>query len=70
MPNLHIGECVTFRDRVYLVRGVTPMSTAPRRVQLENVDTREQFEAVAEHVVRAKPMERDERPKTRLRSVS
>jgi hypothetical protein len=63
---------VTFRDRVYLMRGVTPMSTAPRRVLLESVATREQPETAAEQVVRAeRPTDgsTDERPKRWLRAV-
>jgi hypothetical protein len=72
MPNLHIGECVTFHDRAYLVRGVTPMSTAPRRVLLESVATREQLETATEQVVRVeRPTDgsRSERPKRWLRPV-
>ncbi len=69
MSNLHIGECVTFRDRVYLVRGVTPKSSAPRRAGLESVAAREQLKAAPERVVQTQPIERAERPKTRLRSV-
>lgn len=37
MRNLHIGECVTFRDRVYLVCGFSPMSITARRVRLEKL---------------------------------
>lgn len=45
MPDLHIGDCVTFRDRAYLVRGMSPKGVETRRVQLENVDTGEHVEA-------------------------
>jgi len=44
MANLHIGDYVTFRDRVYRVRGMSPMGVEPHRVQLEDVDTGEHTE--------------------------
>ena len=45
MTNLHIGDCVMFRDRAYLVRGMSPMGVETRRIQLEDVDTGERVEA-------------------------
>ena len=45
MANLHIGDSVTFRDRVYLVRGMSPMGVEAHRVQLEDADTGEHVEA-------------------------
>jgi hypothetical protein len=45
MAELHIGERVTFRDRAYIVRGVSPMSAIPCRVHLEDAETGEEIEA-------------------------
>jgi hypothetical protein len=47
VAELHIGECVTFRDRAYIVRGVSPMSAIPCRVYLEDGETGEEIEADA-----------------------
>jgi hypothetical protein len=50
MANLHIGDYVTFRDRVYRVRGMSPMGVRPHRVQLEDVDTGERIEECSDDV--------------------
>jgi hypothetical protein len=43
------------RDRAYIVRGVSPMSTTPCRVHLEDAETGEEVEADADDL-------QDERP--------
>lgn len=50
MTNLHIGECVTFRDRAYVVRGMSPMGAVLRRVQLEDVASGEHVEASVDDI--------------------
>jgi hypothetical protein len=50
MANLHIGDSVTFCDRAYFVRGMSPMGAEPRRVQLEDVETGDHIEARVEEV--------------------
>ena len=52
MANLHIGDCVAFRDRAFFVLGLSPMSVLPRLVQLEGVYTGEQVEASVDDVRR------------------
>ena len=44
MANLHIGDSVTFRDRAYFIRGMSPMGVTPRRIHLEDADTGERIE--------------------------
>ena len=55
MAELHIGERVTFRDRAYIVRGISPMGVTPCRVHLEDPETGEEVEADADDL-------EDERP--------
>lgn len=55
MADLHIGDRVMLRDRAYIVRGVSPMSTTPCRVHLEDAETGEEVEADADDL-------QDERP--------
>ncbi len=55
MANLHIGDSVTFRDRVYFVRGMSPMGVETRRVQLEEVGTGALLEAGVDEVQRVEP---------------
>ena len=50
LHNLHIGDCVTFRDRAYFVRGMSPMGAVLRRVQLEDEDTGEHIEPSVDDV--------------------
>jgi hypothetical protein len=45
MSDIHVGDDVTFRGRVYTVRGLSPMSASPRRALLEDVETGESVEA-------------------------
>jgi len=52
MANLHIGDCVTLRDRAFFVLGFSPMSVLPRRLQLEEVYPGEQVEASVDDVRR------------------
>ena len=58
MAELHIGERVTFRDRAYIVRGISPMGVTPCRVHLEDAETGEEVEADADDL-------EDERPEGR-----
>src|SRR5207248_7556079 len=50
--NVHIGDCVTFRDRAYVVRGMSPMGAVRRRLQLEEMDTGEHIEVSGDSVHR------------------
>jgi len=49
---LRIGDRVHFRGRVLVVRGISPMSAAHRRVHLEDTDSGEQIEASLDDVQR------------------
>lgn len=62
MDDLHIGERVLLGDRVYVVRGLSPMSAEPYRVHLEDVETGEEIEADADDL-------QDEHSDSGLRSV-
>lgn len=44
MTELHIGEHVSLRGRVLVVRGFTPQSVSPPRIHLEDVETGESLE--------------------------
>jgi len=44
MVQLRIGERVVIRAQTLMVRGLSPMGTHPRRIQLENLATGEQVE--------------------------
>jgi hypothetical protein len=57
LAELHIGERVTFRDRAYIVCGISPMSAKPCRVHLEDAETGEEIEADADDL-------EDERPQS------
>ncbi len=50
MADLHVGDSVTFQGRAFRVRGISPMSASPRRVLLEDPDTGDQIEALADDV--------------------
>lgn len=50
MAALRIGDRVTLHGRVYVVRGVSPMSAAPRRVWLEEIDTHEHIETTLDEI--------------------
>src|SRR5436305_14647284 len=43
--DIHVGDDVIFRGRVYSVRGLSPMSASPRRALLEDLETGENVEA-------------------------
>lgn len=45
MTTLHIGDCVTFRDRAYVVRGMSPICALLRNVQLEDAISGERVNA-------------------------
>jgi len=45
MSDIHVGDDVIFRGRVYSVRGLSPMSASPRRALLEDLETGENVEA-------------------------
>jgi len=55
MRDFHIGDRVTFLDRTYYVRGITPISIAPRRVKLESVKTGNEIEIAVDQLARALP---------------
>jgi len=68
MDDLHIGERVAFRDRVYFVRGVSPMSVVPCWVHLEDAETGEEVEADADDLEVDARL--DGRSENGLRSIS
>ena len=45
MIELRIGDRVTFRERAYVVRGMSPMGVLLRSVQLEDVVSGERVDA-------------------------
>jgi len=53
MTDLRVGDKVLYRDRAYIVRGVSPMGATPKRVLLEDDETHEQVEATAEELLPA-----------------
>jgi hypothetical protein len=55
IEKLHIGQCVMFRDRVYVVRGMSPMGVVPCRVQLEDEAMGELLEADADKLHSSEP---------------
>jgi hypothetical protein len=66
MMNLDIGDRVSLRGRPYVVRGISPMSVAARRVHLEAADTGERVEASIDDVQRVGHGSRMVPPLTRL----
>jgi hypothetical protein len=52
VESFQIGDRVRFRGRVFVVRGISPMSAAHRRVHLEDTDSGEQVEASLDDVQR------------------
>jgi len=48
--DLRIGDRVTLHGRMYVVRGVSPMSAVPRRVWLEDVDSHEHIETTVDRI--------------------
>jgi hypothetical protein len=53
MVDIHVGTRVTHDGRLFVVRGVSPMSTSPRRVLLEDVETHARVEATADELTPA-----------------
>jgi hypothetical protein len=58
MDDLHVGERATFQDRVYIVRGISPLSAVPCRVHLEDVETGEEVQADADQLQAEMPVKR------------
>jgi len=50
MADIHVGDDVIYRGRVFRVRGISPMSASPRRFLLEDPETRESVEALQDDV--------------------
>jgi hypothetical protein len=50
MVDIHVGTRVTHDGRLFVVRGVSPMSASPRRVLLEDIETHALVEADAADV--------------------
>jgi len=48
MTDLRVGDKVLYGDRVFVVRGISPMGATTRRVLLEDPETHELTEAPAE----------------------
>ena len=55
MAGLRIGDRVTLDGQAFYVRGFSPMSAATRRVYVEDVETGETMEAVADDLRAATP---------------
>jgi hypothetical protein len=58
MNDLRVGDRVMYLDRVYLVRGVTPMGATEKRVLIEDPETHERSQVHFEDV-RAADDDRD-----------
>jgi len=52
MDALGIGDRVTLDGRVYVVRGISPMSAALPRVWLEDIETHEHIETTLDGIER------------------
>lgn len=50
VDEFRIGDRLVFRGRTFVVRGFSPMSLVPRRLQLEDVETHEWLEASVDDV--------------------
>jgi hypothetical protein len=50
MTDLRVGDTVLYRDRAYVVRGLSPMGATLKRVMLEDAETHDLVEAPAEDV--------------------
>ena len=50
MADIHVGDDVIYRGRVFRVCGISPMSASPRRFLLEDPDTGESVEALQDDV--------------------
>ena len=62
MSDIHVGDDVIFRGRVYSVRGLSPMSASPRRALLEDVETGENVEAHLDELGKEDPASRERPP--------
>lgn len=52
MHSLHVGDQVSYRSRTFVVRGLTPLSVKPQRVHLEDAETGERVDVLADDVKR------------------
>ena len=50
MHDFTVGGEITYRGRVYRIRGISPMGALERRVQLEDVETHEHIEATLDEL--------------------
>jgi hypothetical protein len=50
MNDIRVGDEVAHDGRVFRVRGISPMSASPRRVQLEDLDTGALIEVRADEI--------------------
>ena len=50
MTDICVGDEVAHAGRVFRVRGISPMSTSPRRVQIEDLGTGETLEVRADEI--------------------
>jgi hypothetical protein len=50
MADIHVGDDVIYRGRVFRVCGISPMSASPRRFLLEDPETAESVEALQDDV--------------------
>lgn len=48
MTEIRVGDTVLYRDRAYVVRGISPMGATLKRVLLEDSETHDLVEASAE----------------------
>lgn len=46
MIEINVGDLVAHDERVWRVRGISPMSASPRRALLEDVETGQALEAL------------------------
>ena len=72
MDELHIGDRVMLGGRVFLVRGISPMSIVPCRVHLEDAETGEEVEADADDLQAEEPINRrrDEPTRASTRTIA
>ena len=50
LTEIHVGDEVAYGGRIFRVRGLSPMSASPRRVLLEELETREILEVRVDEV--------------------
>ena len=52
MTEIRVGDIVLYRNRAYVVHGISPMSATLKRVLLEDADTHEVVEAPIDDLIR------------------